>query len=71
MSGFEFLFEGDYRRQQGVNYLDQDYFLRYVADKWITKVEFLQDGFADVRYFEASQRGRAKIGKLSLNAGIM
>jgi hypothetical protein len=71
VSGFEFLFEGDYRRQQGVNYLDQDYFLRYVADKWITKVEFLQDGFADVRYFEASQRGRAKIGKLSLNAGIM
>jgi hypothetical protein len=65
------LFEGDYRRQQGINYLDQDYFLRYVADKWITKVEFLQDGFADVRYFEASQRGRAKIGKLSLNAGIM
>ena len=71
VSGFEFLFEGDYRRQQGVNYLDQDYFLRYVADKWITKVEFLQDGFADVRYFEASQRGRAKLGKLSLNAGLM
>ena len=71
VSGFEFLFEGDYRRQQGVNYLDQDYFLRYVADKWITKVEFLQDGFADVRYFEASQRVRAKLGKLSLNAGIM
>ena len=56
VSGFEFLFEGDYRRQQGVNYLDQDYFLRYVADTWIAKVEFLQDGFADVRYFEASQR---------------
>ena len=69
--GFEFLFEGDYRRQQGVNYLDQDYFLRYVADKWIAKVEFLQDGFADVRYFESSQRGRAKLGKLSLNAGLM
>ena len=71
VSGFEFLFEGDYRRQQGINYLDQDYFLRYVADKWIAKVEFLQDGFADVRYFEASQRARAKLGKLSLNAGIM
>ena len=71
VSGFEFLFEGDYRRQQGVNYLDQDYFLRYVADKWISKVEFLQDGFADVRYFEASERFRAKLGKLSLNAGIM
>ena len=68
VSGFEFLFEGDYRRQQGVNYLDQDYFLRYVADKWISKVEFLQDGFADVRYFEASERFRAKLGKLSLRS---
>ena len=73
VSGFEFLFEGDYRRQQGVNYLDQDYFLRYVADKWITKVEFLQDGFADVRYFEASQRYRKQIkdGKLSFNIGAV
>ena len=71
VSGFEFLFEGDYRRQQGLNYLDQDHFLRYVADKWIGKVEFLQDGFADVRYFEASERFRANLGKLSLNVGIM
>ena len=71
VKGFEFLFEGDYRRQQGVNYLDQDHFLRYVGERWITKVEYLQDGFADVSYFEGSQRVRANLGKLSLNAGIM
>ena len=71
VKGFEFLFEGDYRRQQGVNYLDQDHFLRYVGERWITKVEYLQDGFADVSYFEGSQRVRADLGKLSLNAGIM
>ncbi len=71
VKGFEFLFEGDYRRQQGINYLDQDHFLRYVGERWITKVEYLQDGFADVSYFEGSQRVRANLGKLSLNAGIM
>ena len=71
VKGFEFLFEGDYRRQQGNNYLDQDHFLRYVGERWITKVEYLQDGFADVSYFEGSQRVRANLGKLSLNAGIM
>ena len=70
--GFEFLFEGDYRRQQGVNYLDQDHFLRYVGKNWIAKVEFLQDGFADVRYFEGSQRLRLNLGnKLSLNVGAV
>ena len=70
--GFEFLAEADWRRQQGRNFLEQDYFARYVADKWIVKAEYLQDGFADVRYFEASQRGRVKIGKkLSLNAGVV
>ena len=28
VKGFEFLFEADWRRQQGRNFLDQDYFLR-------------------------------------------
>lgn len=70
--GFEFLAEADWRRQQGKNFLDQDYFARYVADNWVVKAEYLQDGFADVRYFEASQRGRVKIGsKLSFNAGVV
>ena len=71
---FEFLAEADWRRQQGKNFLDQDYFARYVADNWVAKAEYLQDGFADVRYFEASERGRlrVKIGKkLSFNAGIV
>tara|TARA_R110002073_G_scaffold328409_1_gene509637 strand:- start:206 stop:1246 length:1041 start_codon:yes stop_codon:yes gene_type:complete len=70
VKGFEFLFEGDYRRQQGVNYLDQNHFLRYVGKNFITKIEFVQDGFADVSYYEASQRLRVNLGKkLSINAG--
>ena len=58
VKGFEFLFEADYRRQQGKNFLDQDHFLRYVGDYWIGKVEYLQDGFADIEYFEISERYR-------------
>ena len=72
VSGFEFLFEADYRRQQGQNFLDQNHFLRYVGDKYIVKVEYLQDGFADIQYFEASQRFRQKVGnKLSFNIGAV
>ena len=72
IKGFEFLFETDYKRQQGRSYIDQHHFLRYVADKWIAKVEYLEDGFADIQYFEASQRFRQKIGdKLSINIGTV
>ena len=70
VSGLEFLFEGDYKRQQGENYLDQNHFIRYVNNKYILKGEYLQDGFADIKYFETSQRYRKKINnKLSINIG--
>ena len=72
VKGFEFLFEADIKRQEGVDYLDQNHFLRYVAPKWIFKTEYLQDGFADIEYFEASQRYRHQINnKLSLNVGVL
>jgi len=71
VKGFEFLFEADWRRQQGRNFLDQNHFLRYVAKNWIAKVEYVQDGFADVSYFEGSQRGRLNINdRLSVNVGV-
>lgn len=72
VSGFEFLFEADYKRQQGNNFLDQNHFLRYVANDYIVKLEYLQDGFADVEYYESSQRYRKKLGsKLSFNIGAV
>jgi len=71
VKGFEFLFEADWRRQQGVNFLDQNHFVRYVAKDWVTKVEYVQDGFADVEYFEGSQRLRLSVNdRLSFNLGI-
>ena len=70
VKGLEFLFEVDYKRQQGINYMDQNHFLRYVADSWIAKASYVQDGFADIKYFEASERYRYNINeKLSFNIG--
>ena len=85
VKGFEFLFEADYRRVQGENYLDQHHFLRYVSEcgdaqctksvcvkNFTTKIEYLEDGFADIRYFEASERYRYKHNKkLSFNVGAV
>ena len=80
VKGFEFLFEVDYKRQEGVEYLDQHHFIRYVSDDgcgkkfclkhFIVKTEYLKDGFADVKYFETSERYRYKVNnKLSFNVG--
>ena len=71
VKGLEFLFEVDYTRQQGEDYLDQHHFVRYVEDNYIIKGEYLADGFADIKYFETSERYRYKVNdKLSFNAGL-
>ena len=71
--GFEYLFEIDYARQQGVDYIDQHHFIRYSSDDdcegpfcidhFATKLEYLKNGFADVEYFELSERYRYKKSK--------
>ena len=73
LDGFEYLFEADLVRRLGVNYVNHNHFVRYVADKWVAKVAYLEDGFADIKYFEASQRYRKQIGegKLSFNIGTV
>ena len=83
ISGFEYLFELSYVRQEGENYANQHHFLRYIDDNYILKGEYLEDGFADIKYFETSQRYRHNIedlsflpeilqkGKLSLNIGAV
>ena len=67
---FEYLFEVEYKRQEGVEYFDQQHFIRYVRPVWFTKVEYIKDGFADIEYYEATQRFRINgKKKLSFNFG--
>ena len=59
--GFEYLFEIDYARQQGVDYIDQHHFIRYSSDDdcegpfcidhFAAKLEYLTDGFCRCRIF--------------------
>jgi hypothetical protein len=70
VSGLEFLCELDYKRLQNQNYVDQHHFIRFVDNKYILKGEYLEDGFANIKYFETSQRYRYKVTKkLSFNIG--
>jgi len=72
LSPFEYLFEVDYRRQEGIEYLDQQHFIRYVKPVWMAKVAYIKEGFADIEYFESTQRLRL-LGnkKLSFNLGTV
>jgi hypothetical protein len=71
-NGLEYLSEVDWRRQQGQTFFNQNHFVRYVADKYIVKFEYLEDGFADIKFFEMSERYRHKLGKkLSFNIGAV
>ena len=73
VQGFEYLFEIDYARQQGKDYIDQHHFIRYSSDDdcdgpfcvdhFAAKIEYLKDGFADIEYFELSERYRHKKNK--------
>ena len=70
VSGLEFLFEVDYTRQEGDTYVDQNHFIRFVDDSYILKGEYVEDGFADIKYFETSERYRYKVNsKFSVNIG--
>ena len=80
--GVEYLFEIDYKRQEGIDYMDQHHFIRYSSDDdcedplcvnyFALKLEYLEDGFADIKYFEASERFRYKKTRdLSFNIGAV
>ena len=70
VQGFEYLFEIDYARQQGIDYIEQHHFITYSSDDdcngpycvnhLAAKIEYLKDGFADIEYFELSERYRFK-----------
>ena len=80
VKGLEYLFEVDYKRQEGEDYMDQHHFIRYSSDDgcpdkicvnfFAFKIEYLEDGFADIKYFEVSERYRHRKNKnLSFNIG--
>jgi hypothetical protein len=80
--GLEYKFQFDIKRQEGDKYLDQHHFIRYAAHDNCGKIfcmkhfsfkgEYLEDGFADIKYFELSQRYRHELSKkLSVNVGAV
>ena len=70
IKGFEYLAQYDLGRQQGREYINQRYFLRYLGDWFLFKGEYRNQGLARLDYTQVESRLKVNLGGLSLSAGV-
>jgi len=70
VQGFEYLAQYDRGRQQGRDYINQRYFLRYLAKNWMIKGEYFDQGLVDLNYAQVESRLRLHIGEMDFSVGV-
>jgi hypothetical protein len=70
VNGFEYLAQYDKGRQQGNEYVNQRYFLRYLAKYWMIKGEFYNQGLVNLNYTQIDTRLRLHVGEVDLSLGV-
>ena len=70
VKGLEYLAQYDVGRQQGSAYVNQRYFLRYLAKYFMVKGEYYSQGLVDLNYTQVESRLRLHIGELDFSAGV-
>ncbi len=63
VDGLEYLFNVSNGRQQGVEFTNRQYFVRYVAKNYIIKAEHLKNEIVDIEYNSLDLRFKLPIGK--------
>ncbi len=72
VKGLEYLFEYQEGRQQGREFDNQQFFVRYLAKWWLVKAESQRNELVDINYKSADVRFRIPISKkLSISIGAM
>tara|TARA_R100001510_G_C7641758_1_gene199352 strand:- start:345 stop:1454 length:1110 start_codon:yes stop_codon:yes gene_type:complete len=69
VKGWEYLAQYDMGRQQGRDYINQRYFLRYLGERWMVKGEYYQQGLVGLNYTQVDSRLRMHVGELDLSIG--
>ncbi len=64
VNGWEYLAQYDRGRQQGRDYINQRYFLRYLSKYFMVKGEFHNQGLVNLNYTQIETRARLHIGEL-------
>jgi hypothetical protein len=72
VKGLEYLFEYQEGRQQGREFNNKQFFVRYLAKCWLVKAEANKNELVDINYKSADLRFRIPLGKkLSISIGGM
>ena len=70
VKGWEFLLKWSEGRQWGDDYLNQEYWLRYVGEWFMIKGGYTELGLEDVQYAQGDLRIKKSIGGLNVSAGV-
>ena len=70
VKGWEFLVKWSEGRQWGDDYLNQEYWLRYVGEWFMVKGGYTELGLEDVQYVHGDFRVKKSIGGLNISAGV-
>jgi len=70
VKGWEFLVKWSEGRQWGDDYLNQEYWLRYVGEWFMVKGGYTELGLEDVQYVHGDLRIKKSIGGLNISAGV-
>lgn len=70
VQGIEYLAQYDRGRQQGREYVNQRYFMRYLSKYFLIKAEYYRQGLVDLNFSQIDSRFRLHIGELDFSAGV-
>ena len=70
LTGLEYLVSYERVRDRGICYTNQDYFLRYISNNYIVKLQSTNLEGIDLKYKEIDLRIKKDINKLQLSAGV-
>ena len=68
--GWEYLANFSFVRQRGEKFINQNYRLRYLGDKSVTKVQYVDNQRVDLRYNSIDTRFRISRGNWDFTAGL-
>ena len=69
VEGLEYLISASSVRNQGHEYTDQEYWLKWSNDKFVTKLKYLDKGSRDLQFTSADVRYKIALGPVFLSVG--
>ena len=70
VNGVEYLFSASSVRNRGHEYLDQEYWLKWSNNHFVTKVKYIDKESRDLEFAEYDARYRLNLNKLNITAGL-